>query len=100
MHPWIELAPGIAVTGSGAAWLSRHGTVVVADIHVGYELAAQRRGGYLPPVESGEAIGTRLARLATSLGATRLVIAGDLRHSTRDVDSRDGARMCTPAPAV
>ena len=100
MQPSLEVAPGIVVTGTGAVWLPRQLTVVVADIHVGYELAAQRRGGYLPPVEHGEAVGARLARLATALGATRLVIAGDLRHSTRDVDALERAELAAFAAAV
>jgi uncharacterized protein len=83
---WIEIAAGLRLTGDGAAWLPDARTIIVADVHVGYELAAQRRGGYLPPVQRGAAVGDRLRGMATELEATRVVIAGDLRHSTRDVD--------------
>lgn len=100
MQPWLELAPGLRVTGDGAAWLPAARTVVVADVHVGYELAAQRRGGYLPPVARGGAVGARLATLATTLGAARLVVAGDLRHSTRDVDDLERAELADLAAAV
>ena len=86
MQRWIEIAPGLRLTGDGAAWLPDARTIVVADVHVGYELAAQRRGGYLPPVERGAVVGGRLRDLALEFEATRIVIAGDLRHSTRDVD--------------
>lgn len=86
MRRWLEIAPGLRVTGDGAAWLPDHQTIVVADVHVGYELAAQRRGGYLPPVERGAVVGARLAAMARELDACRVVIAGDLRHSTHDVD--------------
>lgn len=100
MRPWLDVAPGIRVTGTGAAWIPAERTVVVADVHVGYELAAQRRGGYLPPIASGYEIGIRLAALTTALGATRLVIAGDLRHSTRDADDMERAELAELAAAV
>ncbi|MDB4884697.1 MAG: metallophosphoesterase [Gemmatimonadetes bacterium] len=100
MNPWIEVAPGLRVTGAGAAWLPAAGVAIVADVHVGYELAARRRGGYLPEVERGGAVGHRLASLATALGAARLIIAGDLRHSTRDVDALERAELGDLAAAV
>jgi putative SbcD/Mre11-related phosphoesterase len=100
VQPWIDVGGGIRVTGTGAAWLPAERTVVVADVHVGYELAAGRRGGYLPPVASGHEIGLRVAQLATALGASRLVIAGDLRHSTRDVDALERDELAGFAAAV
>lgn len=100
MKRWIEVAPGIRVTGDGAAWLPDEGTIVVADVHLGYELAAQRRGGYLPPVESGAEVGRRLADLASEYGAHRVVIAGDLRHSTRDVDQFERTEIVALAVTV
>lgn len=100
MQPWIEVGPDVRVTGDGAAWLPREATLVVADLHVGYEIAAQRRGGYLPPVASGAELGRQLVTAASSVGATRLVIAGDLRHSTRDMDARELAELRALADAV
>ena len=87
MHELLELAPSLWLTGDGAAWLPFSRVLVVADVHVGYELAAQRRGGYLPPTERGAAVGARLLALVERLQAIRLVVAGDLRHSTRDADA-------------
>ena len=100
MQEWLDVGGGIRVTGSGAAWLPSDRTVVLADVHVGYELAARRRGGYLPRIERGADIGARLVGLVTSLGATRLVIAGDLRHSTRDVDAMERAELAALASVV
>ena len=93
MQRWIELAAGLRVTGDGAAWLPGEETIVVADVHIGYELAVQRRGGYLPPVARGAVVGARLAALARAAGATRVILAGDLRHSTRDVDDLERAEL-------
>ena len=99
MQPWIEVAPGIRVTGNGAAWLPDVATIVVADVHVGYELAARRRGGYLPIVARGAELGERLVEMATALDASRIVIAGDLRHSTRDVDTAERDELLALATA-
>ena len=100
MQRWIEIVPGLRLTGDGAAWLPDAGTIVVADVHVGYELAAQRRGGYLPPVERGATVGARLRELAAELDATRVVVAGDLRHSTRDVDDFERDELARLADAL
>jgi putative SbcD/Mre11-related phosphoesterase len=85
----IEVAPGLRLTAGGAAWLPDHATAVVTDVHLGYARAARRRGGYLPGVESAELVAARVLALTSALGARRLVIAGDLRHSTRDVDDAE-----------
>jgi uncharacterized protein len=100
VNRWIEIAPGIRLTGDGAAWLPGERTLVVADVHVGYELAAQRRGGYLPPVDQGAVVGARLREMANELAALRLVIAGDLRHSTRDLDDLERAELARLVDAV
>jgi putative SbcD/Mre11-related phosphoesterase len=100
VHRWIDVAPGLRLTGDGAAWIPAARTIVVADVHVGYEIAAQRRGGYLPPVERGAAVGDRLRAMAGEHEATRLVIAGDLRHSTRDVDDLERGELAGLAEAL
>ena len=100
MNGALEVTPGIHVTGSGVAWIPEARTIVVADVHVGYELAASRRGGYLPTVERGALIGSRLVALARSVNATRVVVAGDLRHSTRDVDALERGELADLASAV
>ena len=89
MRPWLQIAPGLRITGDGAAWLPAHRAIVVADIHLGYSYAARRRGGYLPNVEGAEAMAARVLAAAGRAGATRVVVAGDLRHSTRDVDDAE-----------
>ena len=100
MQRWIEIAPGLRLTGDGAAWLPDDGVLIVADVHVGYELAARRRGGYLPPVQRGAEAGARVVAMAREVGAARVVIAGDLRHSTRDVDEPERAELRAFAKAV
>src|SRR5688500_15005733 len=93
MPDTIEVAPGLALTGHGAAWLPDHATLIVADVHLGYARAARRRGGWLPPGEDAEASASRLLDAAGDVGATHVVVAGDLRHSTRDVDAGELAEV-------
>lgn len=89
----LDVAPGLTLTGDGALLLRDHGALVVADVHVGYARAARRRGGWLPDVEPAEAAADRVCAAIAGAGATRVVVAGDLRHSTRDVDDAEMAEV-------
>src|SRR5687768_10461984 len=93
MPPLLTVAPGLALSGHGGAWLPASRTLVVADVHVGYARAARRRGGWLPDVERGADAAVRLLDAVRDLGARHVVIAGDLRHSTRDVDDAELAEV-------
>jgi uncharacterized protein len=93
VRSWIEVAPGLRVAAGGAAWLPQHAAFIIADVHLGYARAARRRGGWLPQVESADRVAERVLRLAGRLAAGHLVIAGDLRHSTRDVDAGELAEV-------
>lgn len=93
MPSLIDVAPGIALSGHAGAWLPDRRTLVVADVHVGYARAARRRGGWLPDVERGADAAARLLDAVRDLGVRRVVIAGDLRHSTRDVDDAELAEV-------
>jgi putative SbcD/Mre11-related phosphoesterase len=86
MRDQIALATGIIATGFGAIFLPDIHTAIIADVHIGYARAARRRGGYLPSVESVDTLIDRTQHMLHTLKATTLVIAGDLRHSTHDVD--------------
>jgi uncharacterized protein len=90
----FPVTPSLHLTADGAAWLPDASALVVADIHVGYARAARRRGGWLPTdAESPARLAARLLAACARVGATRLVIAGDLRHSTRDVDDAERAEV-------
>jgi hypothetical protein len=90
----VALDPTLVVTADGAAWLPLAATLVVADLHVGYARAARRRGGWLPgDAESPARLAVRVLAACARVGARRLVIAGDLRHSTRDVDAAEHAEV-------
>lgn len=93
MREWIDVAPDLRITGSGGAWIVSAATLVLADLHIGYARAARRRGGWLPAIESSDRLATRVLAAMEAVKASRLVIAGDLRHSTRDVDALELAEV-------
>ena len=100
MERWLDAGNGVRVTGSGMAWIPSEKAIVVADVHLGYDLAAGRRGGWLPRVESGVMVASRILDAAQELRAHRVVVAGDLRHSTRDVDDAERAEVAAFAAAL
>ncbi len=81
------VAPGVHFTPAGAAWLPDDRAIVIADLHLGYARAARRRGGWLPDAEPPQLLASRVLELVRHHAAHRVVIAGDLRHSTRDADA-------------
>lgn len=97
----VAVAPGLLVTADGGAWLPDEATLVVADIHIGYARAARRRGGWLPTdAETPARLADRLLAACARVGARRLVVAGDLRHSTRDVDDAERAEVAALLAAL
>ena len=97
----LAITADLALTPDGAAWLPQESTLVVADVHVGYARAARRRGGWLPTdAESPAKLAARMLTACARVGATRLVIAGDLRHSTRDVDEAERAEVAALLAAL
>jgi len=67
------------VDGLPAVYVERANTIVVADIHLGYEEAMTEEGVYLPRVQLRRAM-SLLESLASRYPGARLVIAGDLKH--------------------
>jgi uncharacterized protein len=89
MRDAIEITPGVLVTGLGAAHLLESQTAIIADVHLGYARAARRRGGYLPTSEPVDEVIERALCVINTLHVTQLIIAGDIRHSTRDADEAE-----------
>lgn len=65
-----------------AVFLPEHGTLLVADVHIGKAHAFRRQG---VPVPGGttEAMLARLSRAVARSGARRVVFVGDLLHSVQ-----------------
>jgi putative SbcD/Mre11-related phosphoesterase len=64
----------------GAALVRDENVMVVADLHLGCEAALEYEGLSLPRVQTRR-IEATLCDLLESVGPTRLVVAGDLKHN-------------------
>ena len=76
----LQIAKGLyLLEGLPALYHPASGTLIVADVHLGYEDAMAEAGVYLPRLQLRHALEvTREAIRRT--GARRVVIAGDLKH--------------------
>jgi hypothetical protein len=81
----LELA-GVRVRllAEGAALLADAGALLVGDLHLGRSAALQRAGLGLPGGSDADDV-ARLEALAARLGATRLLLLGDLVHARASV---------------
>lgn len=70
---------GVTVGAYPALFLPKHGSVVIADLHIGYETSLRNKGVFLPQ-NSYDVMRRRIEGLLRSTGAKRLVILGDLKH--------------------
>jgi hypothetical protein len=88
----IEVHPGLFISGHGALFLPAERLAVIADPHLGYAASLGRRGAYLPTTADAQ-IRARLHTLLDDLAPTRLLVLGDLKHSTRGADQRERAAL-------
>lgn len=62
-----------------AAWLPEHGTLLVADVHIGKAATFRRLGVPVPQGTTSDAV-ERLGALVQATGADHLIVLGDLLH--------------------
>jgi putative SbcD/Mre11-related phosphoesterase len=79
MESRIELAPGRWAHASGALWLEEARTLIVADAHLGYGWAQQRRG-QLGPVGDGGIV-DKLMAVVGEFAAGEILFLGDTVHA-------------------
>lgn len=77
----VRLERGLAIVQGAPALLHEpSSTLIVADIHLGYEEAMARTGVFLPRLQLPKALDT-LKSLVGGLGVRRVIINGDLKHA-------------------
>ncbi len=74
IRPGVELVPGLPVV-----LLRGTDTLVLADLHLGFEDDMASKGVYLPRVQYEKAVGL-LREALEKTRASRVVIAGDVKH--------------------
>ncbi len=77
----LEIGPGRWAHPAGALWLPALGTVIIADVHLGYGWA-QRRRGELGPLRDEVAL-RRILSLIDELQPARVVLLGDTVHAPK-----------------
>ncbi len=74
-----EVLPGIHATRDYALWFERDRTLVISDLHLGYEGALQEAGVAIPRRQKGIML-ERLERLLQTYGPENVVVDGDFKH--------------------
>ena len=75
----IEVFDGARITSDLCLHLPDERTVVVADLHLGYESALEAEGIHIPRVQT-RTVKEALARLIERYEAERVVLLGDVKH--------------------
>lgn len=101
----IEILPGVRITNDRCLLLEDGPTVVLGDLHLGYERALEDEGIYLPRINTGS-IRDSLNRIISRYEPTRVVLLGDIKHDFRRVgregkdDVRSSVRLLSEAADV
>ena len=69
-------------------YLKEENTLVIADLHIGYEEALNAQGMLLPRIYSGRLM-TRLSVLLEKKQPSHVVIAGDLKHEYGTISEQE-----------
>ena len=75
----LEVLPDITVDRDHALYLGKSKTVVIADLHLGYEGALHEEGVSIPRFQKGIMM-DRIERIVEKYQPSRIVINGDFKH--------------------
>jgi len=75
----IEILPGVKASNRRCLILDDGPTVVIGDLHLGYERALEGEGIYLPRVNT-HSIRDSLNRIICGYEPKRIVLLGDIKH--------------------
>ncbi|NLI74473.1 MAG: metallophosphoesterase [Euryarchaeota archaeon] len=75
----IELIPGVRITSHQCLWMPEDATIVVADLHIGYESALEHNGVHIPRIQT-DAVENTLNEIIDTYCPDRMIIAGDIKH--------------------
>jgi len=75
----IEITKGVRISNDRCIVLSDGPTVVIGDLHIGYEKALEGEGLYLPRMNT-DSIRNSLNRIICRYEPKRIVLLGDIKH--------------------
>ncbi len=74
----MQISPGIEIIHA-ALWLSKEKTLIINDLHIGYEEALHRKGILVPKFQLQEII-KEMEQILTQVKPQKIIINGDLKH--------------------
>ncbi len=77
-----EILPGVTITSDRCLILSKGPTVVIGDLHLGYERALEQEGMYLPRINT-DSIREDLNNIISRYEPERFVLLGAMKHDFR-----------------
>jgi hypothetical protein len=77
-----EILPGVTITSDRCLVLAEGPTVVIGDLHLGYERALEQEGMYVPRTNTS-AIRDALNEILYRYEPSRVVLLGDVKHDFR-----------------
>ncbi|MGD1060803.1 MAG: metallophosphoesterase [Methanomassiliicoccales archaeon] len=75
----LEVMPGLFISNELCAFLPHQSTVVVSDLHIGYESVLEDSGLHLPRIQTARMM-EDLERIVELRSPARFIILGDLKH--------------------
>lgn len=81
----MEIASGIKIVDLG---LLAERTLIIADVHIGYEEALNKQGILLPRFQLKEVM-QRLERICNRISFDRVIINGDLKHEFGTISEQE-----------
>jgi len=83
----LEILPGIEIADS-ALYLKKSKTLIIADLHIGYEEALNKQGVLIPRFQFKE-ISKKIENLFKELKIKRVIINGDLKHEFGEISLQE-----------
>lgn len=80
----VEIEPGVYVTNERCLLLKNEETVVIGDLHLGYEKALEDDGMYIPRVNT-DSVRASINRILSKYEPKRVVLLGDIKHDFKRV---------------
>ncbi len=78
----VEIEPGVRVTNDRCLILEKERTLVIGDLHLGYEKALEDEGVYIPRMNT-DSIRDSLNRIIGKYEPETIVLLGDIKHDFR-----------------
>jgi putative SbcD/Mre11-related phosphoesterase len=75
----VEVYPGVTITNDYALWIEEQMTIVIADLHLGFEGVLFEEGVAIPRFQKDEML-VRLERIMRRYNPKKLVVNGDFKH--------------------